>query len=50
VKLDRVQALIKEGKKGKEVGYLVGYLVGYSSPGQFGRECKRRFGFVPSTT
>ncbi len=46
VKLDRAQALIREGKKANEAGYLVGY----NSPAQFSREYKRHFGFVPSAT
>lgn len=46
VKLHTAQALIKEGKKANEAGYLVGY----SSPAQFSREYKRHFGFAPSAT
>jgi AraC-like DNA-binding protein len=46
VKLDKAQALIKEGKKANEAGYLVGY----NSPAQFSREYKRHFGFTPSAT
>lgn len=46
VKLDRAQALIKEGKQASEAGYLVGY----NSPAQFSREYKRHFGFAPSAT
>jgi AraC-like DNA-binding protein len=46
VKLDRAQALIKEGKQANEAGYLVGY----NSPAQFSREYKRHFGFAPSAT
>lgn len=40
VKLNRAQALIKEGKQANEAGYLVGY----NSPAQFSREYKRHFG------
>jgi len=46
VKLGRAQALIQEGKKANEAGYLVGY----NSPSQFSREYKRHFGFAPSAT
>ncbi len=46
IKLDRAQALIKEGKKANEAGYLVGY----NSPAQFSREYKRHFGYTPSAT
>jgi AraC-like DNA-binding protein len=46
VKLHRAQALIQQGKKAKEAGYLVGY----NSPAQFSREYKRHFGFAPSAT
>ncbi len=46
VKLDRAQALIREGKQASEAGYLVGY----NSPAQFSREYKRHFGFAPSAT
>jgi AraC-like DNA-binding protein len=46
VKLARAQALIQEGKKANEAGYLVGY----NSPSQFSREYKRHFGFAPSAT
>jgi AraC-like DNA-binding protein len=46
VKLCRAQALIREGKKANEAGYLVGY----NSPSQFSREYKRYFGFSPSAT
>ena len=46
VKLHRAQALIREGKKANEAGYMVGY----NSPAQFSREYKRLFGFVPSAT
>jgi AraC-like DNA-binding protein len=46
VKLSRAQALIKEGKKANEAGYLVGY----NSPAQFSREYKRHFRFAPSAT
>jgi AraC-like DNA-binding protein len=46
VKLDRAHALIKEGKKANEAGYMVGY----NSPAQFSREYKRHFGFSPSAT
>jgi AraC-like DNA-binding protein len=44
VKLDRAHALIGEGKKANEAGYLVGY----NSPSQFSREFKRHFGYAPS--
>jgi AraC-like DNA-binding protein len=46
VKLDHAQALIREGKKANEAGFLVGY----NSPAQFSREYKRHFGFTPSKT
>jgi AraC-like DNA-binding protein len=46
VKLVKAQALIQEGKKANEAGYLVGY----NSPSQFSREYKRHFGFAPSAT
>ena len=46
IKLHRAQALIKEGKRATEAGYLVGY----NSPAQFSREYKRQFGFAPSDT
>jgi len=46
IKLDRAQALIREGKNASEAGYLVGY----NSPSQFSREYKRHFGFAPSAT
>jgi AraC-like DNA-binding protein len=46
VKLCKAQALIQEGKKANEAGYLVGY----NSPSQFSREYKRHFGFAPSAT
>lgn len=46
VKLDKAQALIKEGKKANEAGYMVGY----NSPAQFSREYKRHFGYSPSAT
>ena len=46
VKLHKAQALIREGKKANEAGYLVGY----NSPAQFSREYKRHFGFAPSAT
>ena len=46
VKLHRAQALIQEGMKANEAGYLVGY----NSPAQFSREYKRRFGYSPSAT
>jgi AraC-like DNA-binding protein len=46
MKLCRAQALIKEGKKANEAGYLVGY----NSPSQFSREYKRHFGYAPSAT
>ena len=46
VKLHKAQALIKEGKKANEAGYLVGY----NSPAQFSREYKRHFGYAPSAT
>jgi AraC-like DNA-binding protein len=46
VKLCKAQALIKEGKKANEAGYLVGY----NCPSQFSREYKRHFGYAPSAT
>jgi AraC-like DNA-binding protein len=46
VKLHSAQALIREGKKANEAGYLVGY----NSPAQFSREYKRHFGYAPSAT
>jgi AraC-like DNA-binding protein len=46
VKLGRAQALIQEGKKANEAGYMVGY----NSPSQFSREYKRHFGYAPSAT
>lgn len=46
VKLHQAQALIREGKKANEAGYLVGY----NSPAQFSREYKRQFGYAPSAT
>jgi transcriptional regulator GlxA family with amidase domain len=46
IKLGRAQALIREGKKANEAGFLVGY----NSPAQFSREYKRHFGFAPSAT
>ncbi len=46
MKLDKAQALTKEGKKVNKAGYLVGY----NSPAQFSREYKRHFGFAPSAT
>jgi AraC-like DNA-binding protein len=46
VKLTRAQALIVEGKKANQAGYMVGY----NSPAQFSREYKRHFGFSPSAT
>lgn len=46
MKLFRAQALIGEGKKASQAGYLVGY----NSPAQFSREYKRQFGFAPSDT
>lgn len=46
IKLHRAQALIKEGKRVTEAGYLVGY----NSPAQFSREYKRQFGYAPSDT
>jgi len=46
MKLFRAQALINEGKKASQAGYLVGY----NSPAQFSREYKRQFGFTPSET
>lgn len=46
IKLHRAQALIREGKRANEAGYMVGY----NSPAQFSREYKRLFGYVPSAT
>jgi AraC-like DNA-binding protein len=46
IKLNRAQALIREGKNVSEAGYLVGY----NSPAQFSREYKRHFGYSPSAT
>jgi AraC-like DNA-binding protein len=46
VKLHKAQALIQEGKRAAEAGYLVGY----NSPSQFSREYKRHLGFAPSAT
>ncbi|MEO1287728.1 MAG: AraC family transcriptional regulator [Chloroflexota bacterium] len=46
IKLHRAQALIREGKRANEAGYLVGY----NSPAQFSREYKRQFGHAPSAT
>ncbi len=46
IKLHRAQALIREGKRANEAGYLVGY----NSPAQFSREYKRQFGYAPSDT
>ncbi len=46
LKLDRAQALLREGKNAREAGFLVGY----NSPAQFSREYKRHFGFAPSAT
>jgi AraC-like DNA-binding protein len=46
IKLYRAQALIREGKRANEAGYLVGY----NSPAQFSREYKRQFGYAPSAT
>jgi AraC-like DNA-binding protein len=46
IKLDRAQALIREGKNAGEAGHLVGY----NSPAQFSREYKRHFGYSPSAT
>ena len=46
VKLDRAQALIREGKNAGEAAYLVGY----NSSAQFSREYKRQFGYSPSAT
>ncbi len=44
IKLHRAQALIREGKRANEAGYMVGY----NSPAQFSREYKRQFGYAPS--
>lgn len=46
IKLHRAQALIRQGKRANEAGYLVGY----NSPAQFSREYKRQFGYAPSST
>ena len=46
VKLFEAQKLIKEGKRVNEASYLIGY----NNLGQFSREYKRYFGFVPSAT
>lgn len=46
IKLHKAQALIQEGRRTKEVGYLVGY----NSAAQFSREYKRQFGYAPSAT
>jgi AraC-like DNA-binding protein len=46
MKLHRAQALIREGRRANEAGYLVGY----NSPAQFSREYKRLFGYSPSAT
>jgi AraC-like DNA-binding protein len=46
IKRHRAQALIREGKRANEAGYLVGY----NSPAQFSREYKRQFGYAPSDT
>lgn len=46
IKLHRAQALIREGKRANEAGYMVGY----NSPAQFSREYKRQFGYAPSAT
>lgn len=46
IKLHRAQALIREGKRANEAGYMVGY----KSPAQFSREYKRQFGYAPSAT
>lgn len=46
IKLHRAQALIREGKRASEAGYMVGY----NSPAQFSREYKRQFGYAPSAT
>lgn len=44
IKLHRAQALIREGRRATEAGYMVGY----NSPAQFSREYKRQFGYAPS--
>jgi AraC-like DNA-binding protein len=44
IKLHRAQALIRQGKRANEAGYMVGY----NSPAQFSREYKRQFGYAPS--
>jgi AraC-like DNA-binding protein len=46
IKLHRARALIREGKRATEAGYIVGY----NSPAQFSREYKRQFGYAPSAT
>jgi AraC-like DNA-binding protein len=46
IKLHHAQALIMEGKRVSEAGYMVGY----NSPAQFSREYKRQFGYAPSAT
>jgi len=46
MKLFKAQALISEGKKASQAGYMVGY----NSAAQFSREYKRQFGFAPSET
>ncbi len=46
IKLHHARALIREGKRANEAGYLVGY----NSPAQFSREYKRQFGYAPSAT
>lgn len=46
IKLDRAQALIRDGRNASEAGYMVGY----NSPAQFSREYKRHFGYSPSAT
>jgi len=46
IKLHRAQALIREGKRANEAGYMVGF----NSPAQFSREYKRQFGYAPSAT
>jgi AraC-like DNA-binding protein len=46
IKLHHAQALIMEGKRASEAGYMVGY----NSPAQFSREYKRQFGYAPSAT
>ena len=46
IKLQRAQALLKQGMQANEASYHVGY----SSFSQFSREYKRFFGFSPSQT